>query len=151
MLFASGYGTGARLLRIGRIENGWDVAQVWSTKDIEPYFNDSVCHHGYVYGFDGKVLACIDLRSGKRCWKGGRYGYGQILLLPEMDLLLVISETGEAVLVKADPQQHHELGRFQAVNGKTWNHPVIAHDRLLVRNSEEAACFELIASLRKDR
>jgi hypothetical protein len=68
-----------------------------------------------------------------------------------MDLLLVLSETGEAVLVKADPQQHDELGRFQAVNGKTWNHPVIAHDRLLVRNSAEAACFELIASLPERR
>jgi hypothetical protein len=145
VLFASGYGTGTRLLRIGRRENGWDVAQAWSTKDLEPYFNDSVGHQGYVYGFDGKVLACIDLRTGKRCWKGGRYGYGQILLLPEMDLLLVLSERGEAVLVRADPRQHRELGRFQAVQGKTWNHPVIAHDRLLVRNSEEAACFELIA------
>jgi outer membrane protein assembly factor BamB len=145
VLFASGYGTGTRLLRIGRRENGWDVAQAWSTKDLEPYFNDSVGHQGYVYGFDGKVLACIDLQTGKRCWKGGRYGYGQILLLPEMDLLLVLSETGEAVLVRADPQEHRELGRFQAVNGKTWNHPVIAHGRLLVRNSNEAACFELIA------
>ena len=91
-------------------------------------------------------MTCIALDTGRRCWKGGRYGAGQILLLPEMDLLLVTSEAGEVVLVKADPQRHQELGRFQAVHGKTWNHPVISHGRLLIRNSEEAACFELDSS-----
>jgi len=56
---------------------------------------------------------------------------------------VVVSETGEAVLVAANPEKHEELGRFQAVQGKTWNHPVIAHGRLFVRNGEELACFEL--------
>jgi hypothetical protein len=58
-------------------------------------------------------------------------------------LLLVLSEGGEAVLVAANPDRHQELGRFQAVEGKTWNHPVIAHGRLNVRNAQEMACYEL--------
>jgi hypothetical protein len=63
--------------------------------------------------------------------------------LAEPSLLLVTTETGEAVLLAANPRQPQELGRFQAINGKTWNHPVIAHGRLYVRNAEEMACYEL--------
>jgi hypothetical protein len=65
------------------------------------------------------------------------------VLLADQGLLLVISETGEVVLLAADPSRHQELGRFQAIQGKTWNHPVIAHGRLYARNAEEMACYEL--------
>jgi hypothetical protein len=47
------------------------------------------------------------------------------------------------VLLAANPQRQEELGRFQALNGKTWNHPVVAHGRLYVRNAEEMACYDL--------
>ncbi len=95
------------------------------------------------YGFDTRVLTCIDLATGRQRWKGGRYGSGQVLLLADQPLLVVISEKGEAVLVAADPTAYHELCRFQAIEGKTWNHPVVAHGRLYVRNSEQFACYEL--------
>jgi hypothetical protein len=75
--------------------------------------------------------------------EGGRYGKGQVLLLADQALLLVLSEEGAAVLLAANRNRHEELGRFQAINGKTWNHPVVAHGRLYVRNGEEMACYEL--------
>jgi outer membrane protein assembly factor BamB len=57
--------------------------------------------------------------------------------------LLILSETGEVALVDAKPGMHKERCKFQAISGKTWNHPVVAQGRLYVRNGEEAACFEL--------
>ena len=55
----------------------------------------------------------------------------------------MITEKGEAVLVAANPKKHQELGRFEAIEGKTWNHPTIVGNRLFVRNSEEIACYKL--------
>ena len=95
------------------------------------------------FGFDGSILSCIDVEDGNRKWKGGRYGSGQLVLLPEQDVLLVMSEEGEVALVSATTGEFKELARFRALDAKTWNHPVLVRDVLLIRNGEEMAAFRL--------
>ena len=115
----------------------------WTSLDMKPDFNDYVAYRGYLYGLDHNILCCVDLATGKRKWKNGRYGNGQILLLPDAGQLLVLSEEGELVLIRANPEKLDEVARQKVLEGKTWNHPALAGNRLYVRNAEEAACFEL--------
>ncbi len=132
-----------RRIAVAHGPGGWTVEERWTSNGLKPYFNDFVVHDGHAFGFDGGILASIDLEDGKRKWKGGRYGHGQLVLLPDQDLLLVLSEEGELALVGATTDQFRELARFPAIEGKTWNHPVLAGDVLLVRNGEEMAAFRL--------
>ena len=147
ILIGSGSGigvkSGVRRIEVTHGTAGWTVQERWTTTGLKPYFNDFVAHKGHAYGFDGGFLACIELKEGKRMWKGGRYGAGQLVGLPDQDLLLVLSERGELALVKAVPDEFAELARFQAIQGKTWNHPVLVDDVLLLRNSQEMAAFRL--------
>ena len=135
---------GVRRLTVAKGPDGWTAQERWSATGLKPYFSDFVIHQGHAYGFDGSLLACIDMADGQRKWKGGRYGHGQLLLLPDQDLLLVLAETGELALVAAKPDQYKQLALFrEALTGKTWNHPVLVGEILLVRNSEEMAAFRL--------
>jgi outer membrane protein assembly factor BamB len=141
-----GAGDAVRRVALTPGGRGWTVEERWTSNGLKPYFNDFVIHDGHAYGFDGRLLAAIDLRDGTRKWKGGRYGSGQLVLLAEQGLLLVISEAGELALVRAAPDQFTELARAPAIQGKTWNHPVVVGDVLLVRNGEEMAAFRLASA-----
>jgi outer membrane protein assembly factor BamB len=136
-------GIATRRIAVAHEASGWTVEERWTSRGLKPFFNDLVVHEGHAFGFDGRILSCIDLETGERKWKGGRYGHGQLVLLPEQDVLLVLSEEGELALVAASPERFTELARVPAIEGKAWNHPALVGDTLLVRNGQEMAAFRL--------
>lgn len=143
LLLPSGLGTGTRRIRVTKDDSGWSAEEVWTSRFMKPDFNDLVIHDGHIYGFDTTIFTCVDLETGDRVWKKGRYGAGQVLFLKQSKTLLVVSEKGAIVLLKADPSGHQEIAKIDALEGKTWNHPVVVGDRLYVRNAKEAACYRL--------
>jgi outer membrane protein assembly factor BamB len=147
VLLGSGSGLGSevgvRRVAVAHEPAGWIAKERWTSTELNPYFNDFVVHQNHAFGFDGDNLACIGVQNGEGKWKGGSYGHGQLVLLADQDLLLVVSEAGEVALVRATPDQFTELARFNAIEGKTWNHPVLVGDILLLRNGEEMAAFRM--------
>jgi outer membrane protein assembly factor BamB len=140
LVISSGYGHGAALLEIG--PSG--AKKVWENRKLKNKFNSSVFLDGYIYGFDESIFTCINAKTGEPTWKAGRYGYGQVLLASGH--LVITSEEGEVVLLKADPTAHRELAKFQALDGRTWNVPAIANGRLFVRNATEMAAYKIGAN-----
>ena len=138
---SAGYGGGAKLVEITKAGNGFNARQIWKNTNLKNKFNSSVFHQGFIYGLDEGILTCLDAATGRRQWKEGRYGYGQLLLASGH--LVVLSGEGELILVRANSDRHEEVARFQAIHGKTWNHPAIADGKILVRNAVEMACFEI--------
>jgi outer membrane protein assembly factor BamB len=145
ILLGTGMGTGTRRIDLTLASAGPEpeIKDRWTSLEMKPDFNDYVAHKGYLYGFDHNIFACVDLETGKRLWKKGRYGNGQVLLLPEADQLLVLTETGDVVVLRANPKELEELARKKVLSDKTWNHPVLVRNRLYVRNGEEAVCLEV--------
>jgi outer membrane protein assembly factor BamB len=139
---STGYGKGSALCRVTGSPGGkWSAEAVWQTRQMQAKFTTPVVHGGHVYGLDDGILACQDLATGRRLWKDGRYGHGQVLLAG--GLLLVQAEDGDVVAVEPVPEGLHELGRLAALPGRTWNTLALAGRRLLVRNDREAVCYEL--------
>jgi outer membrane protein assembly factor BamB len=140
---SSGYGKGASLVEVSGAGNSFTARNVWENINMKNKFNSSVLHEGYVYGLDEGILTCLDVNTGARKWKGGRYGYGQVILASGH--LIVMSDTGELALVKASPTEYSEVARFSALQGQTWNYPAIAGGRLFVRNANEMAAYKIAA------
>lgn len=143
VLLASGMGEGTRRIDLSVAGDTLTGQEAWVSLDMESDFNDFVAHDGQLYGFDRNIFSCIDLNTGQRRWKKGRYGNGQVLLLPDANQLLVTTESGELVLLNATPEKLDELARIRVLNGKTWNHAALVGNRLYLRNAEQAACLEL--------
>lgn len=140
VLLGTGVGAGTR--RVDVTADGTTTG-AWTSQAMKPGFNDFVALNGNLYGVDNNILACIDLETGAKKWKDGRYGNGELLVLPDAGQLLVLTEKGDLVLLRANPERREELGRVPVLQGKTWNHPVLVGNRVFVRNGVEAACFEL--------
>ena len=141
VFLSSGYGIGSKLFQINQSEQEPSVSILWESPRLKTKFTNAVVHEGSIYGLDDGVLVCLDPETGKRRWKRGRYGHGQILLVG--DHILVQAESGELALVAADPTGYRELARHPALDAKTWNYPAFAPPYLLVRNDREAICFDL--------
>lgn len=134
---------GSALLKIAKTDDRWQVDELWRERSLKCSYANPVLHNGFVYGLDEGILACIELETGKRRWKKGRHGHGQVLLCE--DRLVVLSETGNLVLVETNPEEYRELGIFQALEGKTWNNPILVDGKAYVRNHLEMACYDLAA------
>jgi outer membrane protein assembly factor BamB len=142
ILVSKGYSQGAMLLRLSHSNDSWNTEEVWRHSTVlKTKFTNVVIHDGHVYGLSDGILECVELASGKRQWKKGRFNQGQILGV--RDLVLVQAESGDIALVEASPEAFRELGRFHALDGISWNNLCLSGKRLLVRNSEQAACYEL--------
>jgi outer membrane protein assembly factor BamB len=148
-LLSAGYFTGCEAVEVTKTSSGFSARTVWQNKNLKNKFTSSIFWQGYIYGLDEDILTCLDASTGERKWKDGRYGYGQLLLATGSSgraatgYLIILSGEGELALVKATPDHHEEVARFQAIKGKTWNHPAIADGKILVRNAEEMACFQI--------
>ena len=143
LLLSVGDGNDVYRVAVSKGSDGWKTEERWASSGINPFFNDLVVHKGYAYGFVGGEIACMDLKDGSRKWSDGNYGHGQLVALPDQDALLVLTESGDIALLKAAADKLTEFGRIPAIKGKTWNHPVLVGDVVLVRNGEEMAAFKL--------
>jgi outer membrane protein assembly factor BamB len=138
---SASYGHGAAVFELTRAGDRFQARTVWENERMKNKFTSSVLHNGHIYGLDESILASVNAETGEQNWKGGRYGYGQLVLAG--DHLVVLTEDGDVVLVNATPARHEEVARFSAIEGKTWNHPVIADGKLIVRNIQEMAAFDI--------
>jgi outer membrane protein assembly factor BamB len=147
VLMPGGMGGGCALLQLSKTSDGSiSVHEVWKTAHMKPGFATMAVRDGYLYGLDDGWLACVDLRTGRRTWKGARFGSGQLLLAGDK-LIVQAEKSGEVALVEATPEEYRELGRCPVLevreDTKIWNNPVLSGKRLLVRSDEWAACYEL--------
>jgi outer membrane protein assembly factor BamB len=167
MVFIGGahaYNMGSVVAQVQFTNSAWTATRLWFTNNPASHWMTPVAYQGYLYGLFGiqfydftpaTQLKCIDMRTGAVKWSVDNFGHGGILLVDNH--LIVITETGDLVLVKLDPNAYTELGRFQAIpdyygdTNKCWNSPAIADGRVYVRSTSFLACYDLsIPSLKLD-
>jgi outer membrane protein assembly factor BamB len=122
------------------VEVNDNVAKVTTSGNgLKNDFSSSVYHDGYFYGFDVAALVCISAKTGEKKWTKRGFGKGSLILVD--DKLIVLSDKGALVQVKATPEAYTEQGQMQAIEGKSWTAPSYDNGKIYVRNLTEMACF----------
>ena len=143
VLLSKGYGVGAELIQLESGPEMWDAESVWKeSRVLKTKMTNVAIADGYAYALDEGILSCVEIETGDRKWKDGRYGHGQTLLVGG-EHILVTTEDGELALVDATPDEFHELSRITVLTDQTWNTACLTGEYLLIRNSEEVACVRL--------
>ena len=104
---------GTRAIRIKKTDGQLATEELWTSRSLKPDFTDFVIHQGHAYGIDGGIFTCVDLTTGQRKWKGGRYGKGQALLLENSGLFLVAAEDGQVCTRFSGPDEYKEVASFK--------------------------------------
>jgi outer membrane protein assembly factor BamB len=142
VFLSKAYGVGSKLMTVTKKDDAWTTQKIWaSPRNIRTKFSNVVFKDGFVYGLSEAYLECAEIATGKRKWTGSRFGYGQILGVG--DYVLVQCEDGDVALVEMSPEKEIVRGRFEAIEGTTWNQPALTGRYLVVRNGRQAACYEL--------
>jgi outer membrane protein assembly factor BamB len=141
LVIGTGYGVGATRLKLSSQGSVWTAEPQWKSNRFKLKFNDAVAINGFLYGLDDGILTCLDPETGKTKWKSRRVGYGQLVAYGET--LIIVSEEGDVILGAVSPEKFTEVHSFHAVDGTTWNHPAVAHGKLLIRNQNLAVCYDI--------
>lgn len=147
VFLSAGYAMGCVLLQVKKDAEGrFSATPVWEHHKMKTQFNTVTLLGGHLFGLDDGKLACLDLATGERLWKEGRFGNGQHLLLTRETapaLALIQSEPGPVFLCEAGKDGMQEIAKLDALSAKTWNYPTLAGRHLLLRNDRQVVCYEL--------
>ncbi|MCA9115234.1 MAG: PQQ-binding-like beta-propeller repeat protein [Planctomycetaceae bacterium] len=144
---ASEYGTGGSLLQLSTRGNSTSMRRVYHTDDMKNHHGGMVEVDGYLYGSNGAVLTCLELRSGRTAWRDRSVGKGSVVYADGH--IYLRSENGPVALFEATSAGYREKGQFSPTgrSGKpAWSHPVIAGGRLYLRDMDNLVAFDLRAS-----
>jgi outer membrane protein assembly factor BamB len=134
VFYTSAYRTGAALLELEAEGERVSAREVYFSRDMQNHHGGVVLVDGFIYGFSGSVLTCVNFETGKRVWRDRSVGKGS-LTYAEGHLYL-LGEDNVVGMAEATPAGYVEKGRFSIEDqGRpSWAHPVVSNGRLYIRN-----------------
>lgn len=140
VVVSKGYGHGTHRIGIRKNEGGFEATEMWKSLKLKAKFANMVIKDGYLYGLNDGRMTCLNLEDGKASWRGSNFGHGQLLGVGNH--MIVQTENGPLKILELNPKREVVVQTIDALEHRTWNHPVLAGNILLVRNDREAVAFE---------
>lgn len=148
---STGYGTGAALLTISKNRNQLQAREVYflNADDFQNHHGGMILHEGFIYcghGHNNGFPMCINMKTGKQAWNGGRGpGSGSAAVVYADGHLYFRYQNGVMALIEANPKAYKLKGQFKLAssNGESWPHPVIHEGKLYLRDQGTLLCYNI--------
>jgi outer membrane protein assembly factor BamB len=141
VFISSSYDVGGAVYEVAKVNDGFDVSEVWRSRVMKNHFNSSVLHDGHLYGFDNGTLKCVDSRTGDEKWRQRGFARGSLIVADGH--LIILGEGGRLALAEATPEAFRQKGSAQPLEGRTWTMPTLSRGRLFLRDRTEMVALDL--------
>lgn len=138
---SSGYDKGAVVLKMKTTNGTVQIEEIWKSRVMRNHFSSSILHGNHLYGFDEATLKCVDVNTQEKKW--AKRGFGKGSLIYADGHLIVLSERGKLVLIKATPTEYIEKASAKVFKGKCWTVPTLVNGKLYIRNQKEILCLDI--------
>ncbi len=140
-LFLGGNGANSVMFELGGDAQATTIKEVWRSRELTRSFNVPVYHQGYLYGFTGQFLVCLDAKTGEQAWKSRAPGDGFAILVD--DFLVIQTKAGSVHVARASASGYEEVASLPAFDSLSWTPPSFAHDRVFARNLTTAMALKV--------
>lgn len=150
---SAAYGSGTWIAQVTRTGESFAATQLTRQQgtSYQAHWSTPVVHEGFFYTVPAPNtgqgrLGCLQASTGLNRWAQtvvGSSGISYGSVIKAANALIVLTEAGELVLVRPNPEAYTEIDKFKALSMYCWNRPVLANGRIYARNS--AVNSEIIA------
>lgn len=146
---SAGYNVGSSACKIAKTGQGFTATRLWYQPQsvFASHWSTPVYYEGFLYGIFGQAkfgkapLGCVNVATGQLVWTHDGFGPGGCTLVNGN--ILVLSDAGDLVLVKASPSAYTELARSHVLSGKCWNSAGISNGRIYARSTKEGVSVDV--------
>ena len=144
-VIVSGSGRGTKALKIEKQGDGFTATELWSNPQVAVQFNTPVLKDGLLFGLtDRGSLFCINAKDGKTAWTDtARHGRGFAAMVDAGSVLMALPSTSELIVFKPDATAYAEVARIKVAATATYAHPVIAGNRIFVKDQGSLAMLAI--------
>lgn len=129
------------LLEVSNAGENFHTRELWKSREIKQTLTPTVHHEGYLYGYSGAFLTCVNAATGERVWRSRPPGDGFVILVDGH--LVVLTKTGELHIAAASPAGYQEKASLKLFDGPAWTPPSFAEGRIYARSLQEIASVEI--------
>jgi outer membrane protein assembly factor BamB len=135
----TGAGRGTKAVKIEKQADGFTTKELWSNPEIATQFNTPVLKDGLLFGLTNRSnLFCINSQTGKTAWTDstprGRGGFAATVSAGSV--ILALPSNSELIAFKPSGKEYVELARIKVSDTATYAHPVIAGNRIFIKDQE---------------
>ena len=129
-------------MKIEKQGNGFVANEHWSNAEIAVQFNTPVVKNDLLFGYSNMGnLFCINAHSGETHWvdtlRHDRSGFAAIL---DADpVILALPSSAELIAIEPVADEYKELAIIKIADTPTYAHPVIAGNRIYMKDAETVA------------
>jgi outer membrane protein assembly factor BamB len=140
----TGAGRGTRAVKVEKQGDGFVAKELWSNPDLAPQFNTPVLRDGLLFGLsDSGNLYCINAQTGQTAWTNDtqRSRGGFCAIVSAGSCLMALPDNSELIVYKPDGKEYSELAVIKVSETPTYAHPVIAGNRIFIKDQDTVAMF----------